>query len=78
MQHDDQPLAQTAPHGRVISHLGETDTYDATLLASIKTRLRQHNDRSAAEMEHLLQLVDALWAMELGRFLLRNRGLNAY
>ncbi|MEC5194774.1 hypothetical protein GGR75_001232 [Xanthomonas campestris] len=78
MQRDEQPLPQTAPHGRVISHLGDTDTDDATLLASIKTRLRQHNDRSAAEMEHLLQLVDALWAMELGRFLLRNRGLNAY
>ncbi|KQR18114.1 MULTISPECIES: SAM-dependent methyltransferase [Xanthomonas] len=77
MQCDVRPMPPSEPRAGLISHAGDTLQDDATLLASIRSRLRQDASRSAAEVERLLQLVDALWAMELGRFLLRNRGLNA-
>ncbi|MCC4588103.1 class I SAM-dependent methyltransferase [Xanthomonas sp. NCPPB 1067] len=74
MQHETQPVS---PQARLISHAGDLPRDDATLLASIKARLGQDPARSAAEVERLLQLLDALWEVELGRFLLRNRGLDA-
>ncbi|CAD7738266.1 hypothetical protein LMG31886_27350 [Xanthomonas hydrangeae] len=77
MQRDDEDLGQDAHAGRLISH-GSDHQDDAAVLASIKSRLRQTGDRSDAMVQRLIGLVDALWSIEFGRFLLRNRGLNAY
>ncbi|GAE49951.1 hypothetical protein XPU_1483 [Xanthomonas arboricola pv. pruni str. MAFF 311562] len=73
MQRDDEDLGQAAPAGRLISH-GSDDQDDAALLASLTSRLRQSGDRPDAVVQRLLGLVDALWATEFGRFLLRHRG----
>ncbi|MBB4594951.1 hypothetical protein FHR61_003647 [Xanthomonas arboricola] len=75
MQDDQQTVS---PQARLISHAGDLPQDDATLLTAIKARLGQDPARPAADVERLLQLLDALWAVELGRFLLRNCGLDAY
>ncbi|MBB6258060.1 cyclopropane fatty-acyl-phospholipid synthase-like methyltransferase [Xanthomonas arboricola] len=77
MQRDDEDPGQAAQAGRLISH-GSDDQNDAALLASLTLRLRQSGNRPDAVVQRLLGLVDALWATEFGRFLLRHRGLNAY
>ncbi len=63
--------------GELISH-GDTGQDDALLLESIRSRLRAAGDAPGTTVEQALSLVEVLASFDLGRFLLRHRGLNAY
>ncbi|MGV7194501.1 SAM-dependent methyltransferase [Xanthomonas axonopodis] len=77
MHSDDLRAQQPAPRGRLLSHSVEPPIQDDALLQSIRSRLIENHADSPEQLDALLCLVDALWTFELGRFLLRNRGLNA-
>ncbi|WP_439891200.1 SAM-dependent methyltransferase [Ralstonia sp. 25C] len=62
----------------LLSHSVEQPDTDAALLERVRARLSAAGDQPGATVEQLLSLADALAHCDLGRFLLRNRGLNAY
>ncbi len=61
-------------HGTDANH----EETDAALLERVRARLRAGGDAPGATVGQLLSLADALASFDLGRFLLRHRGLNAY
>lgn len=63
---------------RLISHGADAGSGPEDLLQRITSRLRQAGDLPGASVDQQIQLLEALCAFELGRFLLANRGLNAY
>ncbi|AXV80958.1 SAM-dependent methyltransferase [Ralstonia solanacearum] len=64
----------------LISHGTDADheETDAALLERIRARLLAAGDVPGATVGQLLSLADALASFDLGRFLLRHRGWNAY
>ncbi|WP_429498483.1 SAM-dependent methyltransferase [Robbsia andropogonis] len=78
MKNANDPVAKATRHNQLISHgPGSQDDY-GELLQSIKSRLRLAGDLPGATVDQQIHLVDELSAFELGRFLLENRGVNAY
>jgi len=73
-----ESLAQTASHNGLISHGTDSNDGYEELLQGIKSRLRQAGDLPGATVDQQISLLDDLSSFELGRFLLENRGLNAY
>ncbi|PAU63573.1 MULTISPECIES: SAM-dependent methyltransferase [Pseudomonadaceae] len=66
------------PRDNLISHgTGASAAFDERLQA-IGLRLRTAGDHPSATVERQLQLLDELAGIELGRFLLEHRGLDAY
>jgi cyclopropane fatty-acyl-phospholipid synthase-like methyltransferase len=63
---------------RLISHNVQADPTNQRVAEAVKARLRGDGNVPAATLEHQLGLVDQLSGFELGRFLLVNRGLDAY
>jgi SAM-dependent methyltransferase len=62
----------------LITHHRDSSASDAPLIDTIKARLRAEGDLPGAPLDMQLSLVDQMSAFELGRFMLANRGLNAY
>lgn len=62
----------------LISHEEVHEETDAKLLARTRSRLICAGDLPNVTVAQLLSLADELSSSDLGRFLLRNRGLNAY
>jgi SAM-dependent methyltransferase len=78
MKNVSESLTQTSSHDRLISH-GVDPRHDREdLLQRIKSRLHREGDLPGASVDQQIGLLEALSAFELGRFLLENRGLNAY
>ncbi|MDN7182886.1 class I SAM-dependent methyltransferase [Caballeronia sp. SEWSISQ10-4 2] len=65
-------------HNRLISHGADSQNGWEDLLHAIKARLREAGDLPGATVDQQVSLLEQLSAFELGRFLLENRGLNAY
>lgn len=63
---------------RIISHRATICSDDDALKQSIQARLTQRGDLPSSTVEQQIHLLDELFACKLGRFLLHNRGLNAY
>jgi hypothetical protein len=63
---------------RLISHEDQSDRSYAQAAEAAKARLRAGGDLPGATVEQQLAVVDQLASFELGRFLLVNRGLDAY
>lgn len=63
---------------RLISHLSDDRADLPALLQSIESRLRQAGDAPGAPVAQQIEILHALASFELGRFLLANRGLDAY
>ena len=62
----------------LISHGEDTLTDFDALMTRAKSRLRDAGDLPGASVAEQITLLEALSSFELGRFLLRNRGLDAY
>nr|WP_199242107.1 hypothetical protein [Paraburkholderia sp. BL8N3] len=78
MKNANGPVAQATRHDQLISHGAGSPDHYGDLLQSIKSRLRLAGDLPGATVDQQIRLVDKLSAFELGRFLIENRGLNAY
>ena len=78
MKKTNQTTSQTASHSRLISHKTEARNNYVGRLQSIRSRLRQAGNLSGATVEQQISLLEELSTFALGRFLLENRGLNAY
>ncbi|WP_133646727.1 SAM-dependent methyltransferase [Paraburkholderia flava] len=63
---------------RLISHEDQSDRSYEQAAEAAKARLRAGGDLPGATVEQQLAVVDQLASFELGRFLLVNRGLDAY
>lgn len=63
---------------RLISHEDQSDRSYEQAAEAAKVRLRAGGDLPGATVEQQLAVVDQLASFELGRFLLVNRGLDAY
>lgn len=63
---------------RLISHEDQSDRSYEQAAEAAKARLRAAGDLPGATVEQQLAVVDQLASFELGRFLLVNRGLDAY
>lgn len=63
---------------RLISHDAAPTQDHEELLRAVRERLRLAGDMPGATVARQLELLDQLAEFELGRFLLANRGLNAY
>ncbi|PWT80985.1 MAG: SAM-dependent methyltransferase [Acidobacteria bacterium] len=63
---------------RLISHNVQADPTNQRVVEAVKARLRGDGNVPEATLEHQLALVDQLSGFEIGRFLLVNRGLDAY
>ncbi|RKT98728.1 SAM-dependent methyltransferase [Burkholderia sp. Nafp2/4-1b] len=63
---------------RLISHDAHIDSTNEWIIETVKARLRASGDLPAALLEPQLALVEQLSGFEFGRFLLLNRGLDAY
>lgn len=70
--------SQTMDASRLISHNVQADPAIHGVVEALKARLRREGNVPGATLEHQLALVDQLSRFELGRFLLVNRGLDAY
>src|SRR6266702_4349651 len=70
--------ASDTSHNRLISHGADSQNGWEDLLQTVKTRLREAGDLPGATVDQQVSLLEQLSAFELGRFLLENRGLNAY
>ncbi|KAB7765274.1 class I SAM-dependent methyltransferase [Xanthomonas maliensis] len=77
MEDNALPAGASAPRGQLISHSPDPPPQDEALLRSVRSRLIAAHADAPAQLDVLLCQVDALWTFEFGRFLLRNRGLNA-
>ncbi|MES2741430.1 MAG: class I SAM-dependent methyltransferase [Pseudomonadota bacterium] len=77
---DQSTSAPAALRERLISHAvqPQPETDDTQLLASISARLHLAGDLPDATVAQQITLLHALAELDVGRFLLRNRGLNAY
>jgi len=72
---DDMPSKK---HTRLISHELQADDALETLLDAHRARIQGLGDLPHATIAQQLDLLEQLVEFELGRFLLQNRGLNAY
>ena len=70
--------ASDTSHNSLISHGADSQNGWEDLLQAIKARLRKAGDLPGATVDQQVSLLEQLSAFELGRFLLENRGLNAY
>ncbi|MGH8779671.1 SAM-dependent methyltransferase [Paraburkholderia sp.] len=66
------------PPDRLISHEDQSDRSYEQAAEAAKARLRTAGDVPGATVDQQLALVDQLASFDLGRFLLVNRGLDAY
>ncbi len=64
--------------GQLISHNASTENNSENLLQAIEMRLRAVGDLAVATVEQQLWLLAELASFDLGMFLIKNRGLNAY
>ncbi|RLM19904.1 hypothetical protein BIY29_16150 [Brenneria alni] len=72
-----QPIS-TDPRAKLLSHQSSSsDNHDA-LMETERDRIRQSGDLPGASVEQQLNLLEQLSTFELGRFLLKHHGLNAY
>ncbi len=71
-------MSEVSHSSRLISHDGQPRVTFSQAIDVIKARLRTGADVPGATLEQQFDLVDKLAEFELGRFLLLNRGLNAY
>jgi SAM-dependent methyltransferase len=71
-------MTQNEADARLISHHATPEQDHEELLRSVRERLRLAGDMPGATVAQQLELLDELADFELGRFLLANRGLNAY
>ncbi|MFA0947258.1 SAM-dependent methyltransferase [Xanthomonas fragariae] len=78
IQNEPVDQATSAGFNRLISHGTGAEQDYAALLESIKARLREAGDLADATVDQQIRLLEELSAFELGRFLIANRGLNAY
>lgn len=78
MKNANVPAADATSRHQLISHGVDSQNGYGDLLDSIRSRLRLAGDLPGATVEQQIRLLDELSAFELGRFLLENRGLNAY
>src|SRR5258708_33093516 len=76
-KHPDSQASDTS-HNRLISHGADSRNVWEDLLQAIKARLREAGDLPGATVDQQISLLEELSTFELGRFLLENRGLNAY
>src|SRR5258708_26404569 len=76
-KHPDSQASDTS-HNRLISHGADSRNVWEDLLQAIKARLREAGDLPGATVDQQISLLEQLSTFELGRFLLENRGLNAY
>jgi SAM-dependent methyltransferase len=78
MKNENDLPGRTPHQSQLISHGADPQIgYDA-LLQSIELRLRMAGDLPEATVSEQINLLHELSSFELGRFLIRNRGLNAY
>jgi hypothetical protein len=63
---------------RLISHNAQVDPANQRVVEAVKARMRRGGNVPVATLKHQLALVDQLSRFEFGRFLLANRGLDAY
>ncbi|WNL44412.1 methyltransferase domain-containing protein [Dyella sp. BiH032] len=73
---DTQDAANPADRSTLLSHAAAEGDAE-TLLHAAEARLRAAGDLPGAPVERQLDVLHALHGFELGRFLLRHRGLNA-
>jgi SAM-dependent methyltransferase len=73
-----KPMTQTVSHERLISHSIDQRSGHEDILQSAKDRLCSAGDLPDATVDQQIRLLEELSTFELGRFLLENRGLNAY
>ncbi|HWW07867.1 class I SAM-dependent methyltransferase [Collimonas sp.] len=78
MKNANAPVADATSRHQLISHGVDPQNGYADLLESIRSRLSLAGDFPGVTVEQQIRLLDELSAFELGRFLLENRGLNAY
>jgi SAM-dependent methyltransferase len=78
MKNANEHVVQATNRDQLISHGASPKNDHEDLLESVKSRIRLAGDLPGATVDQQVRLVDALSAFELGRFLLANRGLNAY
>ncbi len=78
MKKANKAASQTASHSRLISHKTEARNGHVGRLQYIRSRLRQAGNLPGATVEQQISLLEELSTFALGRFLLENRGLNAY
>ena len=77
MEKNSSPIA-TNGHDRLISHGTSSQAGHDDLAQTIRLRLRAAGDLPGASVDQQIALLDELSTFELGRFLLENRGLNAW
>lgn len=75
--HPNDTSTSHAGQAVLLSHAAAEGDAEA-LLRAAETRLRDAGDLPGAPVERQLEVLHALHGFELGRFLLRHRGLNAY
>ncbi|EIM96188.1 hypothetical protein WQE_35490 [Paraburkholderia hospita] len=64
---------QTASHDELISHDVDCCNSCEELLQGIKSRLRQAGELPGATVDQQTSLLEELYSLELGRFLLESR-----
>ncbi|BEV14775.1 methyltransferase domain-containing protein [Herbaspirillum sp. DW155] len=70
--------AAHSPTPALISHTPDASDDLGEILQSTRTRLRNAGDLPHGDVGYQIELLEELSRFELGRFLLKNRGLNAY
>ena len=78
MKKTSEATFQPTSHNRLISHGTDPRNEHIDRLQFIKSRLRQAGGLPGATVDQQISLLEELSTFELGRFLLENRGLNAY
>jgi SAM-dependent methyltransferase len=78
MKNPPESQASDTSHNPLISHGADSQNGWEDLLQAIKARLREAGDLPGATVDQQVSLLEQLSTFELGRFLLENRGLNAY
>jgi len=78
MKKTSEAAFQPTRHNRLISHGPDPRNEYVDRLQFIKSRLRQAGGLPGATVDQQISLLEELSTFELGRFLLENRGLNAY
>lgn len=72
-----QPIG-AAPGTELLSHQSTSLDHNDALMDSARDRIRESGDLPGASVEQQLAVLEELATFELGRFLLRHHGLNAY
>ena len=78
MKKINEPPTHIPNDDALISHRADSRYSYGEMLAGIRSRLREAGDLPGATVDQQISLLDDLSSVELGRFLLENRGLNAH